>query len=240
MRQLEVDVALAAHGPGDWRILGFDLSTSPGPMKPGQFVMIEDPGGYLRRPLFLYQQEGSRTLFLHRLEGDRAGWLGRLRPGDAVDILAPLGRPFHLEGAGRSLLLIWEGGAVEPLLGLANEAARRGHSATLLAGTAGPELPSSLLPDSVEVRPLRSDEPLEPYLRWADQVFAAGGHDLGARMRGAALEAKGFLDGRIRMLAPGPLVCGAGVCGGCVVQTRRGTRRVCREGLDLRLDEMAF
>ena len=87
-----------------------------------------------------------------RIIGRGTDWFTRLRPGDAVDLLGPLGRPFEVDPRSRHLLLIAGGLGMAGVRMLADEAIRDGRQVTLLFGAASARevYPSSLLPDEVE------------------------------------------------------------------------------------------
>ena len=93
------------------------------------------------------------TLTIHfRTVGRGTEWFTRLRPGDGVDMLGPLGRPFEVDPRTRHVLLVAGGLGIAGVRALADEAIRDGRQVTLLFGGARARdvYPSSLLPDEVE------------------------------------------------------------------------------------------
>lgn len=131
------------------------------------------------------------------------GAVGRLRPGDAVDVGGPVGRPFEVDARSRHLLLIAEGDREAELRLLADESVRGGRQVTLLAGaaTARDVWPSSLLPDEVEYVVATADGSLgtrgdvvdlmPDYEAWADQAFAAASPATLARLAKLAASRRG-------------------------------------------------
>ena len=121
-----------------------------------------------------------------RTIGRGTEWFTRLRPGDAIDMLGPLGRPFEVDPRSRHLLLIAGGLGMAGVRSLADEAIRDGRQVTLLFGAASARdvYPSSLLPDEVEYVVATDDgsvghhgfvtELVPEYEAWADQAFACG------------------------------------------------------------------
>ena len=87
-----------------------------------------------------------------RVTGQGTEWFTRLRPGDTIDMLGPLGRPFEVDPRSQHLLLIAGGLGMAGVRALADEAIRDGRQVTLLFGGASLRevYPSSLLPDEVE------------------------------------------------------------------------------------------
>jgi dihydroorotate dehydrogenase electron transfer subunit len=109
-----------------------------------------------------------------------------MRPGDQVDMLGPLGRPFEVDPRSRHLLLVAGGLGMAGVRMLADEAIRDGRQVTLLFGAASARevYPSNLLPDEIEYVVATDDgslghhgfvtELVPEYEAWADQSFACG------------------------------------------------------------------
>ena len=157
----------------------------------GQFVHVRTgdySGLVLRRPFsFNTIDVANGTLSIHfRTIGRGTEWFTRLRPGDRVDMLGPLGRPFEVDPRSRHLLLVAGGLGIAGVRSLADEAIRDGRQVVLLFGgaTARDVYPSSLLPDEVEYVVATDDgsvghhgfvtELVAAYEAWADQAFACG------------------------------------------------------------------
>jgi len=158
----------------------------------GQFVHVRGgdlSGLVLRRPFSINTADrASGTITLHfRVQGRATDWFTHLRPGDRIDLLGPLGRPFEVDARSRHLLLVAGGSAgIAGLRMLADEAVRDGRQVTLLLGaeSARHVYPSNLLPDEVEYVVATEDGSLgrrgtvadlvPDYEAWADQAFAAG------------------------------------------------------------------
>ena len=89
---------------------------------PGQFAQIYLPGHTLRRPISICGiDRGHGTLrFVFQVRGQGTAELATFRPGDALELLAPLGKGFPVDPAKRTLL-VGGGIGVPPLLGCAAE-----------------------------------------------------------------------------------------------------------------------
>lgn len=176
--------------PGQWlqAYHAPDLATGS---RAGQFVHIRTgdlSGMVLRRPFSLNTTDPATGIVsIHfRVIGRGTEWFRRLRPGDAVDLLGPLGRPFEVDPRSRHLLLIAGGLGMAGVRMLADEAIRDGRQVTLLFGasSASEVYPSSLLPDEVEYVVATDDgsmghhgyvtDLVPDYEAWADQAFACG------------------------------------------------------------------
>jgi dihydroorotate dehydrogenase electron transfer subunit len=176
--------------PGQW-IQAFHAPHLANGSRAGQFVHVR-PGDWsglvLRRPFSINTADvASGIVTIHfRTIGRGTEWFTRLRPGDAIDMLGPLGRPFEVDPRSRHLLLVAGGLGMAGVRMLADEAIRDGRQVTLLFGAASAKevYPSSLLPDEVEYVIATDDgsvghkgfvtELVPGYEAWADQAFACG------------------------------------------------------------------
>jgi dihydroorotate dehydrogenase electron transfer subunit len=175
---------------GQW-LQSFHAPTLASGARAGQFVHIRAgdwSGLVLRRPFsFNTVDAGTGTITIHfRTVGRGTDWFTRLRAGDTVDMLGPLGRPFEVDPRSRHLLLVAGGLGIAGVRMLADEAIRDGRQVVLLFGGASARevYPSSLLPDEVEYIVATDDgslghagfvtELVPQYEAWADQSFACG------------------------------------------------------------------
>jgi dihydroorotate dehydrogenase electron transfer subunit len=176
--------------PGQW-LQSFHAPALATGSRAGQFVHVRTgdlSGLVLRRPFSINTADPvSGTITIHyRTIGRGTEWFTKLRPGDAVDMLGPLGRPFEVDSRSSHLLLIAGGLGMAGVRSLADEAIRDGRQVTLLFGAAAARdvYPSSLLPDEVEYVIATDDgsvghhgfvtELVPDYEAWADQAFACG------------------------------------------------------------------
>ncbi|HYX11198.1 MAG TPA: dihydroorotate dehydrogenase electron transfer subunit [Candidatus Acidoferrum sp.] len=176
--------------PGQWlqSFLAPELATGA---RAGQFVHARTgdlSGLVLRRPFSINTADpATGVITIHfRTIGRGTEWFTHLRPGDAVDMLGPLGRPFEVDPRSRHLLLIAGGLGMAGVRSLADEALRDGRQVAVLFGAASARdvYPSSLLPDEVEYVIATDDgsvghrgfvtELVPTYEAWADQAFACG------------------------------------------------------------------
>lgn len=208
----------------------------------GQFCHLLCPGLYLRRPMSVWRAGPGEPLgFLFRVAGQGTAALARLKPGDTLDAMGPLGTAFTLRPEWRRILLLARGVGLATLSLLARRAAARGLAveAVLSArepadlmeqeftggdamvvhrvfdsdGSSAPEAVASLIAGSA-----------------ADAVFTCGSDRL-LRLAQRLAAARGI---------PGEAAieqrmgCGLGMCFACVrrIRTPDGVKdlRVCREG----------
>ena len=108
--------------PGQW-LQAYHAPDLANGSRAGQFVHVRTgdySGLVLRRPFsFNTIDPVAGTLSIHfRTVGRGTEWFRRLRTGDRVDMLGPLGRPFEVDPRSQHLLLIAGG------LGIARAARR--------------------------------------------------------------------------------------------------------------------
>ncbi|MFI5261753.1 MAG: dihydroorotate dehydrogenase electron transfer subunit [Candidatus Limnocylindrales bacterium] len=184
-------VATRSILPGQW-LQTYDAPwLADGGVRAGQFVHVRAPdyaGLVLRRPFSintLDRASGQMTIHF-RVTGRGTEWLARARPGEPVEMLGPLGRPFEVDPRTRHVLLVAGGLGMAGVRALADEALDQGRQVTLLFGAraAAEVYPSSLLPPEVEYVVATDDgsmghagritELVPTYEAWADQAFACG------------------------------------------------------------------
>ena len=212
---------------------------------PGQFVNIELPGRFLRRPISVCDwDEGSLTLLVKEAgEGTRE--LVRLPAGTALNVLSGLGNGFDVAGAPENAALVG-GIGVAPLYGLAKRMLAAGKNFRVVLG-------------------FRSREDAF-YL----EEFAALGAEALTATEDGSLGTRGFVTGVLDglpdcsyVLACGPtamlkavhglprltggqfsfearMACGFGACVGCTIQTKKGLRRVCKDGPVFRKEDILW
>lgn len=226
--------------------------------RPGQFVSVtcRDEGSLdplMRRPFSLagWDRERGLAWIVVKAMGRGSGWLARRRPGDAVDVMGPLGRGFWPPPEpGRPeapVVLVGGGTGVAPLAFLAAELAGGGRWSVIAALG---------FRTGAEAALAREFEPAGARVLLATEDGSAGRRGTAVSVaetvwdQAAAVYACGpwgMLQAleRMRRRSPRPLQvavettmgCGAGVCLSCVVPWRlregyrvTGWARACVEG----------
>ncbi|MBX6377244.1 MAG: dihydroorotate dehydrogenase electron transfer subunit [Clostridia bacterium] len=142
--------AVRRGGPGAWELV---LAGVPAlaAAEPGQFLHVLCGSVFLRRPFSIYRvsPDGAAVSVLFRVVGRGTAWLAERRPGDVLDVIGPLGRPFPLPvpageapgtgpaapaAGGATLLLVGGGVGVPPLAFLAARARAAGHRVRAAVG----------------------------------------------------------------------------------------------------------
>lgn len=210
-------------------------------VQPGQYCMLRccdsqasDP--LLRRPFFVYGSEPARGVcrFLVVVRGRGSAWLARQQVDMELDILGPLGHGWTLQPQTRNLLLIGEKPVLAALIFLARHALAQDLAVTLvyLAQEGETGYPPALLPPEIEyhvlVREAGKAVQLQAYVGWADAICCSVSRETLLLL---SQEHPAWRAGDFVQVALWPrLACGSGMCQGCVVETKRGPRLICREG----------
>lgn len=106
---------LGLEAPLSWKGYLSDL-------QPGQFVMLRlgDMDPLLRRPFGVYKFLGQGIEILYKVVGKGTAIMSRLKEGDEIDVLGPLGRPFPLLDGYNNIIMVAGGVGIVPfyLLGV--------------------------------------------------------------------------------------------------------------------------
>ncbi len=211
---------------------------------PGQFVNIQIPGRFLRRPISVCDWDGETLTLIYKVVGLGTGDLSRMAPGQTLDLLTGLGNGYDLEKSGPRPLLIGGGVGVPPLYGLCRRLTAAGKACTVVLGfqnqadvfyveefralgarvilmtddgTAGQKgLVTQALP-GLEYTYLYACGPM-PMLRAVNAVAVGEGQ--------FSLEER--------------MGCGFGACMGCTCQTKSGPKRICKDGPVLERGEILW
>jgi dihydroorotate dehydrogenase electron transfer subunit len=223
---------------------------------PGQFVMIRAGQGLdplLRRPFSIHRVQGDTMSILYRVVGSGTRLLSRLKPGERVDLVGPLGRGFSIPAEARTIVLVGGGIGIAPLGFLAEHIRiTMDHVRLILyyGARTGGEL-------------LRLDwlEKLDMELRLATEDGSKGEKGLVTRvlerdmknlspalycacgpepMLKAMARLKLAEEDTMQVSLEANMACGLGACLGCAVETRGGYGHVCQDGPVFSLEDLPW
>nr|WP_325247817.1 dihydroorotate dehydrogenase electron transfer subunit [uncultured Oscillibacter sp.] len=214
---------------------------------PGQFVNIELPGKFLRRPISIcnWSSEGALMLLV-KVVGDGTKQLVRCVPGTELDVLSGLGNGFDLTQAGQHPILLGGGIGIAPLYSLAQRMLQAGMTPTVglgfrsLAdafyleefGALGCRLMVATEDGSLGTRGFVTD--IARNVPECDYVLCCGPLPMLKAVHALPQLTGGQFSFEARM------GCGFGACVGCSVPTVQGTKRVCKDGPILYKEEIVW
>ncbi|NCB51444.1 MAG: dihydroorotate dehydrogenase electron transfer subunit [Clostridia bacterium] len=201
---------------------------------PGQFVNIEIPGLFLRRPFSVCDWEDGGLTIAYRTAGIGTEELRSLRPGAKLDVLTGLGNGFDTAPSGGAPLLVGGGSGISPLLALAKTLSAEGKSVTAILGTAsrdglylageittaGARVILTTEDGSAGTKGLVTDA--MPGIEYT-HVYACGPEPM-MKAVAEASHSSGQFSFEARM------GCGFGACMGCSRMMKNGPKRVCKDG----------
>ncbi|WP_246447883.1 dihydroorotate dehydrogenase electron transfer subunit [Streptococcus pacificus] len=107
---------------------------------PGQFVNLQIPGFYLRRPISISdwtiddEAKKSRLFLIYKVVGEGTNKLSQLAIGEELELLLPLGTGFDVSKTTSNTVLCGGGVGVPPLVALARQMIAAGKKPQVLLG----------------------------------------------------------------------------------------------------------
>jgi dihydroorotate dehydrogenase electron transfer subunit len=138
--QVRTATVVANEAAGAYRRLVLDAPLIAERARPGQFVAVavgEEPTStLLRRAFSIHGARNGMVELVVAAHGVGSTWVTRRRPGDVVDVVGPLGRPFPLPGTSRSTVLVGGGYGAAPLVWLADVLLSQAVDVAVVVGAA--------------------------------------------------------------------------------------------------------
>ena len=200
---------------------------------PGEFVVINLPNYYLRRPFSVCDFSNTHVDLLYKVLGHGTKDMTNYPIGTELEVLVGLGNGFDLTKANKPLL-IGGGIGIAPMFGLARAFNELGIKPKIIYGV-GKQSDLVLIEELEKLGDLIicSDSGevgyhgnVVSYLKENnvdyDYYYACGPQVMCKYLK--ALTDKGCLSLEARM------GCGFGACMGCSIETTNGPKRVCKEG----------
>ncbi len=239
------DLAVTGNRRVGEGIFVIDL-VSPEPLpeiKPGQFVqalVTDSPATFLRRPLSVHDVDYSSDTIslLIQIAGPGTERLSRLKPGEKLNLIYPLGNSFTMPAKGEKVLLAGGGCGMAPLLYLARRIRDAGIVPEFALGfrnrsrilehgeflKLGP-VHLSTEDGSEGYRGFLTDIPALREGKW-DRVYCCGPEPMMKAVARFCRERQIFCEVSLENL----MACGMGICLCCVVDTTSGNLCSCTEG----------
>ncbi|MEG0803530.1 MAG: dihydroorotate dehydrogenase electron transfer subunit [Pygmaiobacter sp.] len=202
----------------------------------GQFVEIELPGHFLRRPISVCDWSKETLTLIYKVVGGGTAELSTCVSGTSLDLLTGLGNGYRPAAAGASPVLIGGGVGVPPLYALAKELCAAGTQPLVVLGfntaaevfyenefcALGCKVVVATADGSYGIKGFVTDL-LKPVAASCSYYYACGPLAM-LKAVAACLPCEGQSSFEERM------GCGFGVCMGCTLLTKNGPKRVCKDG----------
>ncbi len=213
-------------------------------VRPGQFVQLQLPGFYLRRPISVCDWDADTLTLIYKVVGEGTKAMTALQPGAALDLLTGLGNGFDTACCGDKPLLVGGGVGLPPLYGLCKTLLREGkHPRVVMGFNTASEvfLEAEFRALNVPVTVTTADGTcgMKGFVTAAlpgldfDSTFACGPEPM-LRALYNATDKPGQYSFEARM------ACGFGACMGCTCQTKYGAKRICKDGPVLQKEEIVW
>lgn len=227
-------------------------------IRPGQFVMIEMPELFLRRPISVCDSHEGLLTLVYKVVGEGTQKMAEMTEGTTLNIITGLGNgyrspspalPKGRENEPQQVLLVGGGVGVPPLFYQARVLRAQGVHVTVVLGfnainevfavedfkRLGCEVTVCTADGSLGVKGFVTDSPslTLPEGRKFDYYYACGPLPMLK-----ALVKKIGTNGQVSMEER--MGCGFGICVGCSMQTKNGIKRVCKEGPVFSADEICW
>ena len=226
-------------------LLRFNSPEIAGSAQPGQFVNIlaaeAGKGPFLRRPFSIFRVEYDIIEVIFHVVGIGTNLLSRKQPGDWIDVIGPLGQPFHGNAEYNTALLVAGGIGVAPFPFLTDDLLKRGKRIETFVGyrNAGQVFTEHLQNVHIatddgsngfhgNVVQLLESSLVQNNFDKA-KIFACGPTVMLKALTGLAKRKNICCE----MSLEGQMACGYGICQGCAVERTEGTPKyalVCKDG----------
>lgn len=207
---------------------------------PGQFVEVEIPGFYLRRPFSIYRVLPGELQLIYKVLGEGTASLVGLSPGTTLKVLTGLGNGFTVVSTPHPVI-VGGGVGVVPLQFLAENLVAEGIYPEVVLGfnTAAEvfldqelrALGLNVTVTTVDGTTGKAGFVTDALPANADYFYACGPTPMmEALLRTTTIPGQLSLEER--------MACGFGACMGCATPTASGRDRVCKEGPIFTRDEL--
>jgi len=235
-------------------LIEFKSDSSIEEIIPGQFVNVKvnkSPGTFLRRPFSVHDTNPSDHSFsiLVKTIGEGTKALSRVKEGESLDVVYPLGNGFKLPSKGEKILLIGGGVGIAPMMHLARTSQELGADVHILLGA----------------RTIHDHILIDEFKRYGTVHLTTDDGSVGTK---GFVTSHQIMDGTIRFnryqcCGPDPMMqavarkakqnatecevslenmmaCGFGVCLCCVTKTNEGNKCVCTDGPVFNINDLEW
>lgn len=221
-------------------VLGGDLSSLD---DIGEFINIEIPGYYLRRPISVMEYSKNEVEILYKVLGHGTDSLSKMEVGFKLNVLVGLGKSFTLSKS-KKPLLVAGGIGVAPFFRLIREFNEIGIKPVMVYGARSKDdiVLTEELEKGCELHIATDDgslgfkgnviDAIKELKPDYDYYYACGPQVM--------LKFLSMFDNNGEVSLEARMGCGFGACMGCSIETTNGPKRVCKEGPVFDASEVKF
>jgi len=239
---------------GNTYLLTIEQSESISKSSPGQFVMIFPSDRFeplLARPMSIHRVDSQNKTFsiLYHAIGQGTLLISKMKKGDYIKIIGPLGNPIPYNRKANNFLLIAGGIGIAPLVWFADELVTLKKNVVMLIGARDKNnlFPLKKLQQEIEIEVMTDDgsegakgfvtDKLKSYEDWADEICLCGPEVM--------FESANKIINSFASQIPAyalfekEMACGLGICYGCAIKDNKSkSKLVCTKGPTFFLSEI--
>ncbi|MDR3163687.1 MAG: dihydroorotate dehydrogenase electron transfer subunit [Mycoplasmataceae bacterium] len=213
---------LALQGPTSW-------------LKPGKFVNLQIPGFFLRRPMSVCRNNNNTMFIIYRIVGNGTSQLATYHPGTFVNVIIDLGNSFTYDKNYGKPLIIAGGLGLGSVFNLATSFKKRKIAFDMICGFKTKD-------DVCYIKEVKAINPNAifctddgSYGEKGNIVQIINNHDWTNRyyyLCGSTNMMKAVYRNcqRGQLSLESRMGCGFGACMGCSIKTKKGEKRICKNG----------
>ena len=210
--------------------------------KPGQFINVKvshyfDP--LLRRPFSIASVVDDKIQIIFNITGKGTKILADIKPGEKIDIIGPLGKPFNIDDDFELAIIVAGGLGIAPFPFLTKILKQKNKSVISFIGA---RTKSQILLDGLENVNIATDDGSDGFKGNVVEMLRLNIHKFNISkfkifacgptpMLKSLLKLCDEFDLKCEVSVETPMACGTGLCQGCVVKTRNGGYKLaCKDG----------
>ena len=206
-------------------------------INPGQFFMIKGWGGEptLMRPISVFKADVRILSFMYRVVGKGTRLLSLMQEGDKLTVLGPCGNGYPVDEISGNVALVGGGVGIPPLCHTAKVLSGKGCRVDACLGYRNEVFAASDFEPYCNTVAISTEDGSSGYKGFVTDILQPENYDFiltcgpEVMMRSVVAKAAGS-GAKVFCSLEHRMACGIGACLGCSIRTKKGMRRVCKEG----------
>jgi dihydroorotate dehydrogenase electron transfer subunit len=204
---------------------------------PGQFYMIKawTDALPLMRPISVYYVEDEELHFLFKIVGKGTEILSKLKKGDDIELLGPLGNGFPCQEVSRKIALVGGGIGIAPLFETAKQLNKNGCKIDVFLGYKDELYAFEPFEDVCKNIFISVENGIEGYKGFITDIFRPQDYNavFTCGLEIMMIKVKKLCDSHnipVWLSLENRMACGIGSCLVCTCKTTEGMKRCCKDG----------